>query len=323
MNRCLVGRRRRLLGLLVACVLSAALLKPAAAADVVFPLGSRIGLVPPPGLKASTAFPGFEDRNNAIYIRLIALPGKAFGEIEMTMTSDALRKQGMAIEKRENFAVANGKAILLTTRQQAQSMAIRKWLLIASIGDITAMVSFETPDKAKAAYPETVIRATLASLAVRATVPVDEQLALVPFKVTELAGLRVVRVVPGVAIQLTEGPRDTLDAFEQAHLVISVAPGGPQRVGDRDQFARTALNGLPPMKDVRIVSAEPMRIGGQAGYEIRAESKSPQDDADMQIVQWLRFGTGAYLRILGIAPKQNWTPTFTRFRAVRDGLSPR
>jgi hypothetical protein len=43
----------------------------------------------------------------------------------------------------------------------------------------------------------------------------------------------------------------------------------------------------------------------------------------MQIVQWLRFGTGAYLRILGIAPKQNWTPTFTRFRAVRDGLSPR
>ena len=322
MNRCPVGRSL-LLGLLVACTLSAALPMPAAAADVVFPLGSRIGLVPPPGLKASTAFSGFEDRKNGTYIRLIALPGKAFAEIENTMTSDALRKQGMAIEKRENFEVANGKAVLLTARQQANTMAIRKWLLIASFGDITAMVSFETPNKPVAAYPETEIRAALASLAVRATVPVEEQLALVPFKVTELAGLRLVRVVPGVAIQLTEGPRDTLEAFEQAHLVISVAPGGPQRVGDRAHFARTALNGLPPMKDVRIVSAEPMRIGGQAGYEVRAEGKAPQDGADMQIVQWLRFGTGAYLRILGIAPKQNWTPTFTRFRAVRDGLSPR
>ena len=322
MNRCPVGRSL-LLGLLVACTVSAALPMPAAAADVVFPLGSRIGLVPPPGLKASTAFSGFEDRKNGVYIRLVALPGKAFAEIENTMTSDALRKQGMAIEKRENFEVANGKAVLLTARQQANTMAIRKWLLIASFGDITAMVSFETPNKPVAAYPETEIRAALASLAVRATVPVEEQLALVPFKVTELAGLRLVRVVPGVAIQLTEGPSDTLEASEQSHLVISVAPGGPQRVGDREHFARTALNGLPPMKDVRIVSAEPMRIGGQAGYEVRAEGKAPQDGADMQIVQWLRFGTGAYLRILGIAPKQNWTPTFTRFRAVRDGLSPR
>jgi len=322
MNRRPAGRRL-LLGLLVAGVLSAALPMPAAAADVVFPLASRIGLVPPPGLQASTAFSGFEDRKNGIYIRLIALPGKAFAEIEKTMTTDALRKQGMMVEKRENFALANGKATLLIARQQAKTMAIRKWLMIASVDDITAMVSFETPDKATAAYPESAVRAALASLEVRATVPVEEQLALVPFKVTEFAGLRLVRVVPGVAIQLTEGPRDTLEALEQAHLVISIAPGGPQRTGDRDQFARTALSGLPPMKEVRIISAEPMRIGGQSGYEVRAQGKAPNDGSDMQIVQWLRFGTGAYLRILGIAPKENWTPTFTRFRAVRDGLSPR
>ena len=86
MNRCPVGRSL-LVGWLVACVLSAALLMPAAAADVVFPLGSRIGLVPPPGLNASTAFSGFEDRKNGVYIRLVVLPGKAFAEIEQTMTA--------------------------------------------------------------------------------------------------------------------------------------------------------------------------------------------------------------------------------------------
>jgi hypothetical protein len=29
------------------------------------------------------------------------------------------------------------------------------------------------------------------------------------------------------------------------------------------------------------------------------------------------------MRILGIGPKQDWTKTFMRFRAVRDGLEPR
>jgi len=319
MNHYLVGRSS-LLGLLVACVLSAALPSPVRAADAVFPFGSLLGLVPPPGMTPSNAFPGFEDRKNDAYIRLVMLPGKAFAELEQTMSSDALRKQGMEIEKRENFEIANGKAILLTARQHAQTMTIRKWLLIASIRGVTAMVSFETPDKPTAAYPETAIRAALASLTVRTTMPVKEQLALLPFKMTELAGMRLVRVVPGVAVQLTDGPRDTLEAFEQPNLVISVGPGGPQRVGDRKHFARTALNNLPPIKDVRIVGSEPMRISGQPGYEVRAEGKSPQDDADIQIVQWLRFGTGGYLRILGIAPKQNWIPAFTRFRAVRDGL---
>ena len=67
------------------------------------------------------------------------------------------------------------------------------------------------------------------------------------------------------------------------------------------------MSGLPPLKDVRIVSSEPMRIGGQPGHEVRAQAKDAQSGADIEIVQWLRFGTGAYLRILGFAPKDKWT----------------
>ena len=126
------------------------------------------------------------------------------------------------------------------------------------------------------------------------------------------------RVVPGVAAQFTDGPKDSLEATEQSQLVIAAAAGGPQQPSERDQFARTALNGLPPMKDVRISSSESMRIGGQAGHEVRALGKDAQTGAEIEIVQWLRFGTGAYLRILGLAPKEQWAAAFTRFRAVRD-----
>ncbi len=310
------------LALWVVCVLAAVSL-PATAADPIFPLGSQIGMVPPPGLAASTSFPGFEDPDNSVFIRLIALPGNAYGEIEKTMTNDALRKQGMTVDKRENLTLPNGKSLLIAARQQADAVRLHKWLFVAPFGEITALVSFEVPSKAVARYPEATIRTAMATVAVRADVPDIEKLSLLPFKLGDLAGMRVVRVVPGVALQLTDGPQDTLDAYAQAHLVISAAPGGPQQTRDRDQFARVALTGLPPLKDVRMVSAESMRIGGQPGHEIRAEGRSPQNDAEIEIVQWLRFGTGAYLRILGFGPKQSWTDHFTRFRAVRDGLEPR
>jgi hypothetical protein len=317
MNR---WRARRLA---LACIVSAALLLPAAAAEVVFPVGSAIGLVPPPGMTASTRFPGFEDGQNSVFVRLIALPAKAFVEIQKTLTNDALGKQGMTVEKRESPELPGGKGLLLVARQETKAGPIRKWLLIAPVGDITAMASFEMPEQAARRYPETAIRAALASIAVRPKVPDNEMLALLPFTMSELAGLRLVRVVPGMAVQLTDGPEDTLDASGQAHLVISIAAGGPQLGGDRDQFARAAFGGLPPLNDVRIVGSESMRIGGQVGHELRAEAKAPNTGADVQIVQWLKFGTGAYMRIVGLAPKDKWPESFMRFRKVRDGLAPK
>ena len=296
---------------------------PAVAADAVFPIGSRLGFVPPNDLKPATTFPGFENEQKGVFARLVALPGNAFPEIEKTMTNDALKKQGMTVEKRESLPLGTGNAILVIVRQDTPAGRIRKWLLIASIDDLTALVSLEMPATTPAPYADEVIRTSLTSLTTRPHVPAEEQLMMVPFKVGDLAGMRLVRVVPGVAAQFTDGARDTLEATEQPHLLIAAAAGGPAESRDRDQFARDAMSGLPPFKDLRLINAEPMRIGGQPGHEVRAQAKDPQTGADIEIVQWLRFGTGAYLRILGIGPKDKWTETFTRFRAIRDGLEPR
>jgi hypothetical protein len=320
-------KSRSVLSCVAACALWAALVivlaLPAAAAEAVFPIASRIGIVPPAGLSASTTFPGFEDDQKNAFIRLIALPAAAFAEIEKTMTNDAMKKQGMMVEKRETMKLPSGNAILVIVRQSTPAGQLRKWLLIAPMDNLTAMVSFEMQAKSPPAYTDAAVRTALGTLTTRATVPVDEQLRLVPFRIGDTAGMRLVRVVPGVAAQFTDGPKDSLEATEQMQLVIAAAPGGPSQAVDRDQFARNALSGLPPMKDVRISNSEPMRIGGQAGHEVRALGKDAQTGAEIEIVQWLRFGTGAYLRILGLAPKEQWASAFTRFRAVRDGLEPR
>jgi hypothetical protein len=311
------------LALLAAFVLSLAPLRPALAADAVFPLGSRLGLVAPSGFEPARSFPGFEDTQNTVFVRLIALPGAAFAEIEKTMTNEGLKKQGMTVEKRDQLTLPSGNAILVLVRQDTPAGRIRKWLLIAPIDNLTALVSVEMSAKPPAPYTDDAIRTMLATLATRPSIPDTEQLSLVPFKIGDTAGMRLVRVVPGVAAQFTDGPKDSLEATDQPQLVIAAAAGGPEQSGDRDRFARDAMTGLPPFKDVRITGSEPMRIGGQPGHEVRAQGKDAQTGAEIEIVQWLRFGTGAYLRMLGFAPKEKWTDTFMRFRTVRDGLEPR
>jgi hypothetical protein len=319
-----------ILRLAMAALLSAAFAVSAVAAEAVFPIASRIGLAPPAGFTASTSFPGFENADKTVFIRLVTLPGNAYAEIEKTMTDAAFKKEGMTVEKRDTLKLPGGDGILVAVRQEARDgnhppanpLHIRKSLLIAPIGGFTAMVSFEMPDATPAPYSDSEIRAALSTLAIRPHVPDNEQLMLVPFKVTDNAGLRLVRIAPGVAAQFTDGPKDDLDSPGQSYLVIAAATGGPDQAGDRDRFARSVFGGVP-LKEVRIVSAEPMRLGGQPGHEIRARGKDPQTGADIEVVQWLRFGTNAYLRILGFGPQDKWAETFMRFRTVRDGLQSR
>ena len=79
---------------------------PAAAADAVFPIASRLGPRAAARAEARHELPGFEDDQNDVFVRLIALPGQAFAEIEKTMTNEALKKQGMTVEKRETLTLA-------------------------------------------------------------------------------------------------------------------------------------------------------------------------------------------------------------------------
>jgi len=157
---------RSCLGSLAACllvmtILSGVVASPADAADAQFPLASPIGLVPPPGLAPSQRFQGFEDQDHDVFVRLVVLPSGAFGEIEKTMTNEALRKQGMTVEKRENLPLPTGKGLLVLARQQADAVRLRKWLLVAPFGGLTALVSFEIPTKAAERYPDSVVREAL------------------------------------------------------------------------------------------------------------------------------------------------------------------
>jgi hypothetical protein len=196
---------------------------------------------------------------------------------------------------------------------------VHKWLLMANMpngaaGRLGAMVTVQVPDTARAAYPDSVIRAALASVTFRVA-PLAELVKLLPFKFDQLAGFRVIQVVPGGVI-LTDGPTD--DINHQPYMVIEIGRGAPNEPDGRGRFARDLLASAP-VRDLKVTLGETMRITGSPGVEIRAKAKG-LDGAPVDLVQWVRFGTTGFLRVIGVAHSGEWDQLFPRFRTVRDGI---
>lgn len=289
-----------------------------ALAEPVYPPGLRVGLEPPGDLVVSKRFSGFEDVDRKAGITVLDLPARAY--VEMERSAFDKNQQGLTGIKRESFPFADGVGILVSGRAEENGITIHKWFLMAtSIGDrvpdLATLVGVQVPESALNVYSDTVVRKALASVTFRPT-PIKEQLGLLPFALGELAGFRVMQVLPMGGVILTDGPTD--DITNQPYMIVSIGKGAPVAAGDRDRFARDVLS-TAPLRALRVRLSEPMRISGSSGHEIRADAEGPRGDA-LALVQWVRFGGGGYLRIIGVTGKDRWDALFTRFRAVRDGI---
>ena len=276
--------------------------------------------MPPPGVTASRNFVGFEDAPNNVAITMVALPPQAYADIERSTADARLQTQGLTAETREALSLAGSTAFLVIARQEIENIKLHKWIMAASTPELTAVVTFQVPDDARTAYPDAAIRAALASLVIRPAVPIDEQLSLLPFKLGELAGFHIGAIFAGRGVMLTDASDHSSPPTHEPLFVVSIAPGGPAQAGDRANFARDVLATIPNVKDLRIDTSEPLRVGGQPGHQIMAQGKDLASGDGITIVQWLRFGNGAYMQLVGIARSDAWTAAYARFRQVRDGI---
>lgn len=295
------------------------------AADPVFPLGSRMGFVPPPGFQISKRFPGFENPDTRSSILVATMPAQAYAGLEASLSTEALKKQGVTEDKRQTLTLANGKALLVAGSEQENGQKFRKWMLLGQLPEGVALVAVMVPESALKTYSDDVIRASLATLAVRPSVPLEEQISLVPFKLTDLSGLRPIRVLGSTGMVITDGASDTPSPGDQPIFILMIGQGGPEQTADRANFARNLFTGLADFKDVHILSGDMLRLGGGglATHELQAEAKEAFTDKPMKLVQWVRFGPGTFIRMVGMAPADQWSTVFPRFRAVRDGVAPR
>lgn len=306
---------------LLAAPLALLLAGSAFADQVVYPPGSRIGLVPLRGIVASKNGPGFENPDNNLIVTFRELPASAYEAID-----EAVKKKEQlphAMGDTQSFDTAAGKAYLSRAGGPNSGPKNNRVAIIVSDGKITGYIAVDVPETAAKDYSEQAIRQMLASTQLRSEVPAEEQLAMLPFKVGDLSGFKNVRtVVPGQAVMLLDG--DEEGALSGApYVLISVARVSADQPDGRERLARQLATTIPGIREGRITASEPMRIGGTAGHEIRVEGTSIKDDKPVTVVQWLRFGGGATLRIIAASTREEWPQMFTRFRAVRDGIDRR
>jgi hypothetical protein len=280
----------------------------------------------------SSTFPGFADAGRKVTILFSELPGGAYEDFVKGMSTSAKSAPGVSGFKQEVLLTQHGAATLIVADQENEGQRLRKWLLVTrnTVADQHVdisrafVITVQVPEDARSAYPEEAVRKSLATLSLRDTIPNQETLSLLPFKVSNLADFRFARpITPGRAIVLSDEEKFGKDPDKNAYMFVSIGPSPQILPEERDRFARQLLNNVAGYSDLRVISAEPMRIGGSPGFEIRVEGKAAKSNAEVSLVQWVRFSGGAILRLVGIAPKEQWQASFTRFRAVRDGIESR
>jgi hypothetical protein len=306
--------------LLSALVLFMAAICPALAADTVFPPGVRVGVTPLVGLIGAKTFVGFETEDHGVKVLMAELPAEAYNEVVTAFKANPAGTNGI---KPESVETAAGVAYYTAENAKDGTTSVRRYSMILPGGAFSGYIAVQVPENASKIYTDEAIRKMFASAAVRKEVPVEEQLGLMPFKISQLGDFKNVRTLAvGSAVLLADGEENA--SVEVApFMVLSLMGSAPAQPDDRGRFAQEAAIAIPGVREARMTMSEAIRIDGMPGYETRIDGISGRDNTAVTIVQWLRFGGPTTLRVIGSSPRDQWAKAFPRFRMVRDGIQPR
>ena len=289
------------------------------AAEPVFPPASRIGIVPPKDMAISKRFSGFENQEKEAVINFVEMPAQAYSQLVTGLTKDALKRQGLSETSRENLKLGSKSGVLIGGTLLGP-VSGRKWVMAVKDEDITALIIAQV-NGGQDGYSEAQMREALRSVALRGPVSLEEQVSALPFRVTENAGFRPVRVISGNSVLFTEGPKDTIKAVEQPMVIVAASLNAPPPAGERrNPFARAALGSNQILKDIRIERSEAFRFKGQDWHEIVANAVEAESGQPIIVMQTIRFDSDRYVRMVGLTRVEQRDQNLRRFRSVIDGV---
>ncbi|WP_457300062.1 hypothetical protein [Phyllobacterium sp. P5_D12] len=292
------------------------------AQERVFPGGSGVGLVPPPGLVLSTNFSGFEDAAKGTSIVLTELPVDAYAELAAKFNPDGLRATGIEAGQPEDWPVEGAVVSkLIRGSQVAAGIKYRKWVVLVGAKTTTAMVTVQIPEGVQGGLSDADVETALRTITIRTPPSLDEQVAALPFKVSDTAGFRPVRVIAGATFLLTEGPNDVAANSMQPIIIIAsnlnTAPEAPARMA----FAKQAFASLTGIKDVQSDNETSSEENGAEWVEIDGSAKDAASGDALYVAQIARFETSRYVRAILIVRSSEKDKFSDRFRKLAKSLT--
>src|ERR1700710_1331572 len=232
------------LGQFFAWALVLTALSPAFAADPVYPPGIRIGIVPIEGLVVSKTFPGFETADHGVKVLIAELPPAAYAEVQNAFKTNSFPGGANAIRP-ESLQTSAGEGFYTVETAKDGADTVRRFSMIVAGGTFSGYVAAQVPESAAKTFSDDAVRKMFATAVVRKEVPVEEQLGLLPFKITELSGFKTVRTLaPGAAILFADGTDET-GVEASPYMVLGTIASAPTPPEARGRFAQQAAGQIP------------------------------------------------------------------------------
>lgn len=293
------------------------------AQDAVFPGGSSVGLVPPAGLVASSNFSGFEDATKGTSIVVTEMPVDAYATIAAKFNPEGLRETGIeAAAPAENWPVEGAVVSkLIRGSQVAAGVNYRKWIVLIGAKSTTAMVTVQIPEGVPGGLSDADVDAALRTIAIRTPPSLEEQIAVLPFKVADQAGFRPVRVIAGATYLLTDGQSDVAANSSQPMIVIASNLNVAPEPSARMDFAKQAFASLTGIKDVRSDNETSTEADGAEWIEIDGSARDGSSGDGLYVAQIARFETSRYVRAILIVRATEKDKYSERFRKLAKSMT--
>ena len=273
-----------------------------------FAPGASAGLVPPPGMRPSSRFAGFEDPARAASITLTEFPAAAFRPMIHGLTAEALASRGLRLVSRETIRVAGQEAVLISAEQGGAPL----YMLFAHSPEVTVLATGRAGTGSQDA-----LRTAMLTLVIRPPPSLAEQVAALPFHLPELAGFRALRTFGGNTVVLTRGEGDPATNPAQPLFSIGHSVGRAPPSAEMEAFARQALAGAPGLTELSVMRRGPVTLGGSEWFEIEAEGDS-RGARPQRILAWqaIRPEGAGYVRAVLLVPAAGAAPVLAEARRV-------
>lgn len=295
----------------------------AGAADAVFPSGSRIGFVPPPGMVAMKGVAGFSDPRTGTAIVAIEMPGEAYATIAESFGREILHAQGFTLKTQETVKIGSTDALLISGDQTTDGKTVPKALLLAATGGMTALVVAQSAPATTMSGVDLDTLAALRTVVFRGPLSMSEQLAALPFEVNDLEGFHPARVLAGNSLLLTLGPNDAVKEAEQPILIVAQSFSQVPVPDQREAFARAVLVTNTFLSDAVLERSQSFRQNGADWHEIVATAKDTRSGTQVVVLQTIRFSGDHYLRMVGIVRSDQRDDVMPRMRRIVDAVMPK
>jgi len=230
------------------------------------------------------------------------------------------RPKDMKVIFQERTMIGGYPAVLVTANQKSKhGFLLRKWLLAVREPTLTMFIvvqSIETPR----GYTDAAIRRMLNSVVARPIVPIEAEMTELPFKISDRAGFRPVRMDLH-QIVMTEGLSDDLHLFQQPVIRIAFAPVTPPRLSDKPDFPANLLKLDKQFKDVTIQQSQPFQYQGRQRHEIVARAKDAATGKPVILIQILEFDLLGLLQVNAVTRPSDKDDHLPRFRTLADGIA--